>query len=185
MAYHPDLHHRRSIRLPDFDYASEGWYFITLCTQNRDNLFGEIQDDKPCHNPAGEMINHWWNKITEKFKGVVLGEYVIMPNHFHALVYLPETEKFSEPVQKTNTKIVLSQVVRWFKTMTTNEYIRRVKAGEFLPFEKRIWHRNYFERVVRNQEEFDKIDLYIRQNPEKWVTHPDNLNILLSRMDEK
>ena len=77
---------RRSIRLPGYDYASAGWYFVTICCHKRQNLFGEIRQGEMALNAAGEMVEEWWNKIPEKFPDIELGEFQIMPNHFHAIV---------------------------------------------------------------------------------------------------
>lgn len=79
---------RRSIRLPGYDYASAGWYFVTICCHKRQNLFGEIRQGEMVLNAAGEMVEEWWNKIPEKFPDIELGEFQIMPNHFHAIVGL-------------------------------------------------------------------------------------------------
>ncbi len=72
---------RRSIRLPGYDYASAGWYFVTICCKENRHLFGEIRDGQMVLNEAGELVEKWWNKIPEKFPDIELGEYQIMPNH--------------------------------------------------------------------------------------------------------
>lgn len=88
MIYNPDIHHRRSIRLKEFDYSSVGAYFVTVCVQGRECLFGEIRDGKMGLNDAGRMVNQWWLKLPEKFPHAALDEYVIMPNHFHGIIFL-------------------------------------------------------------------------------------------------
>ena len=77
---------RRSIRLSGYDYASAGWYFVTMCCHERQHLFGEVRDGEVVLNEAGVLVEKWWNKIPEKFPEIELGEYQIMPNHFHAIV---------------------------------------------------------------------------------------------------
>jgi REP element-mobilizing transposase RayT len=77
---------RRSIRLPCYDYASAGWYFVTICCKDRAHLFGEIRNGEMVLNEVGDLVEKWWNKIPDKFPDIELGEYQIMPNHFHAIV---------------------------------------------------------------------------------------------------
>ncbi|MEZ4803828.1 MAG: transposase, partial [Gelidibacter sp.] len=84
--YNPQIHHRRSIRLKGYDYSQRGAYFITICLQDRACLFGRVADGQMELNDAGKMIEKWWQKIPEKFPDIELGEYTVMPNHFHAVV---------------------------------------------------------------------------------------------------
>ena len=83
--YNPEIHHRRSIRLKGYDYASEGLYFVTICTQNRECLFGEIKNDEMVLNDAGRMVEKWYRKTQEKFPDIICHEMIIMPNHFHCI----------------------------------------------------------------------------------------------------
>ncbi len=99
MIYNPDKHHRRSIRLKEYDYSQAGAYFVTICTQDRDCLFGDIIEGKIQLNPAGNMIHNWWNQIAQKYLNVELDECVIMPNHIHGIIIVgadprvcPDTE---------------------------------------------------------------------------------------------
>lgn len=86
MTYNPNKHHRRSVRLKGYDYSQTGLYYITICVQNRACLFGKIENGNMILNDAGHMIENEWLKLTERFKNIVLHEYVIMPNHFHAIL---------------------------------------------------------------------------------------------------
>ena len=86
MRYDPEVHNRQSIRLKNFDYSKAGLYFITICTQSCEHLFGEIQDDSMVLNDPGLMIDHQWNELINRFNNIKLHEYVIMPNHFHGIV---------------------------------------------------------------------------------------------------
>ena len=79
-------HHRRSIRLKGYDYSQAGLYFVTICVQNREHLFGEIENGKMVLNDVGKMIEKWCAKIQTKFTDITLGEYIIMPNHLHAII---------------------------------------------------------------------------------------------------
>jgi REP element-mobilizing transposase RayT len=84
--YNPDIHHRRSIRLRDYDYAQAGLYFITICVQNHECLFGKIMDGKMWTNEFGVIIENEWLKTSELRKNIQLHEFVIMPNHFHGII---------------------------------------------------------------------------------------------------
>src|SRR5438876_5847110 len=88
MNFNPDIHHRKSIRLKNYNYSQEGAYFVTICTQNRECLFGEIKYGTMILNDAGKMIDIWWKKIFEKYSNIFLDKYVIMPNHFHGIIQI-------------------------------------------------------------------------------------------------
>jgi REP element-mobilizing transposase RayT len=83
MSYNPEIHHRRSVRLREYDYSAAGAYFVTICVQGRECLFGEIADGTVRLNVAGQMIEQCWLQLPERFSQVEVDEYVIMPNHFH------------------------------------------------------------------------------------------------------
>jgi putative transposase len=88
MTFNPDIHHRRSIRLRNFDYASAGAYFVTICAQGRDCLFGEVVDGVMAANDAGRMVESVWSRLPERFSGIELDAFVIMPNHVHFILFL-------------------------------------------------------------------------------------------------
>lgn len=175
--YDPLIHHRKSIRLNGYDYSLAGAYFITICVQHRDCLFGTVKEHEMMLNPAGLMIDKWWQKIPEKFPDIDLGEYQIMPNHFHAIVVnngsfdrtpLENTAAVKDKVLGLHTSSPLYQLVQWFKTMTTNEYIRNVKTDNWTPFKGKLWQRNYYEHIIRNAESGVNINNYIKNNPANW-----------------
>jgi len=86
MAYDPKIHHRRSIRLKGYDYSQAGLYYITMCVQNKDYLFGNIVDEQMIKNDAGKMVEKWYLELENKFPDIECGEYVVMPNHFHCII---------------------------------------------------------------------------------------------------
>ena len=86
MTYNPNKHHRRSIRLKEYDYSQPGLYYITICTQNRLCLFGRIENGKMILNDAGRMVENEWLKMPVRFTNIALHEYVVMPDHFHAIL---------------------------------------------------------------------------------------------------
>ena len=86
MKFNPDIHHRRSIRLQEYDYSANGAYFVTICTQGRECLFGDSVDGVMRLNDAGQMLETWWQKLPTKFDAVKVDAHIIMPNHFHGIV---------------------------------------------------------------------------------------------------
>jgi REP element-mobilizing transposase RayT len=162
--FNPDIHHRKSIRLQKYDYRTAGCYFITICLQNRECLFGEIADGYMLRNPCGEMIVKWVGETKNKFNDINIISYVVMPNHFHAIIANAAVTNY----QGEHAGLPLHHVVQWFKTMTTNEYIRGVKMLGWKPFNKRLWQRNYYEHIIRDDDDFNYIAEYIMNNPQKW-----------------
>jgi putative transposase len=130
-----DKHDRRTLRLQGYDYAQAGAYFVTVCTQNRECLFGEIAGEEMKLNKAGRMVEKWWAKLLEKFPAEI-DEFVIMPNHVHGIIVLVGAAPCGRPggvVVRPKTghphggAPTLGDVMDWFKTMTTNDYVRGVK----------------------------------------------------------
>jgi len=158
-------HYRRSIRLQGYDYSQVGAYFVTVCVQNRKCLLGDILKDEMRLNDAGRMVERWWVELGNKFPSFELDEYVVMPNHFHGIIIIVGADLCVRPIP---------EIVQWFKTMTTNEYIRSVKSLGWIPFNARLWQRNYYERVIRNEEEMCRIRQYIADNPAQWTHDREN-----------
>ena len=187
--YNPNIHHRRSIRIPDYDYSQNGWYFVTICTQNRKYMFGEIVKDQMRLNNAGVITETWWQKLTNKFLSVQTDEYVVMPNHFHGIINIVGVTLRGRPLpDNTNNKLgqshriapTLGDIVNWFKTMTTNQYIHGVKQNGWHPFYGRLWQRNYYEHIIRNEDELNRFCQYIAENPANWQTDKENPNATLT-----
>ena len=193
--YDPNIHHRRSIRIPGYDYSQNGWHFVTICAQNRKYMFGEIVKDQMRLNNAGFMVKTWWQTVTNKFPSVQTDEYVVMPNHFHGIITVGATPCGRPNPDVVNGKSVgatlcgrpnpdriaptLGDIVNWFKTMTTNEYIRGVKQNGWPPFLGRLWQRNYYEHIIRNEDELNRFRRYIADNPSNWQTDEENVGAAL------
>jgi len=177
---------RKTLRLPDYDYSQPGAYFITLVTQGRRCLFGEIRNGKMYLNKSGYMVQGWWLELQNKYPALSLSEYIIMPNHFHGIIEIasnvwadlrvcPDDEidkdkrsigaHIGAPLPKNAS---LPDIVRWFKTMTTNGYIKGVKQHGWPPFDGKLWQRNYYEHVIRNEQDYEAIIDYIEANPRNW-----------------
>lgn len=186
MIYNPEKHHRRSIRLKGYDYSQAGAYFITICVQNRLHLFGNIEDGVMNLNPAGQMVERWWQEVPHKFPTLEIDEYVVMPNHFHAIIVIDDQSGGSHqagghigpplprPPDGNRPNFTVGTIMQWFKTMTTNEYIRHVKQDRWTPFPGKLWQRDYFEHIVRNQESLNRIRAYIASNPATWDQDREN-----------
>ncbi len=174
MKYNSDIHHRRSIRLRGYDYSQAGAYFVTVCTQNRECLFGNIVASKMQLNAAGLMILRWYAELPNKFPDSECNKFICMPNHVHFIVINVGADLRVRPDAAPATNkgehvgSPLRRVVQWFKTMTTNEYIRGVKRNGWPSFSGKLWQRNYWEHIVRNETELDRIREYIRNNPAQW-----------------
>lgn len=189
--YSDERYHRRSIRLQGYDYSQNGAYVVTICTQDRVSLFGEIIETEMVLNDAGRMVETWWLELAHKFPQIDLDTYVVMPNHFHGIVVIVGADlcvcpgplnrqedkgaHTGAPLQEVLPNPSLSQIVRWFKTMTTNEYIRRVNNQEWPPFRGRLWQRNFYEQVIRNEATMMTFRDYIITNPGRWADDRENL----------
>jgi REP element-mobilizing transposase RayT len=190
--YNPGKHHRRSTRLKEYNYAQAGAYFVTICTQNRECLFGEIVNDKMMLNDAGRMVQTEWEQLRERFPSIELDAYIVMPNHFHAIVIITDpndvnvgaglvpapngatTNGATTTGATTRVAPTLGDIVGAFKSLTTNAYIRGVRELGWPPFDKRVWQRNYYERIIRNERELNAIRQYIHDNPGNWFDDVEN-----------
>lgn len=154
---------RKPNRIPYFDYGQENAYFITLCTHNRARIFQmETTSENSAHSLPCSLQNrliHKWIKETQnKYPNISIDNYVIMQDHLHLLVTIGLQQKGAS----------LEEVMHFFKTMTTNEYIRGVKAGFLPPFYKKLWQKSYYDHVIRNFQDYQEIWTYIENNPAKW-----------------
>src|SRR5688572_18136957 len=158
MAYDPAIHDRRSIRLTGFDYSRRGAYFVTLCTSDRQCLFGEVTNGSMHLNDWGRLVETCWGEIPKHYPHVVGDAFVIMPNHVHGiLMFEDERAGHAPPLHPLGT------VLGSFKAAVTRA-INRVTG---VP-RASVWQRNYFEHVVRDDESMGNIREYIRTNPERW-----------------
>lgn len=168
-------YNRRSIRLKGYDYSQNGYYFVTICVQDREEVFGVIGKGEMKFNEVGEMIDSWWNKIPQKFYSRQIDDYVVMPNHIHGIIVIVGADPCVCP-ENYDTAITkgehmgspLHKTIQWFKTMTTNDYLRKVKQNNWPRFNKRLWQRNYYEHIIRNERDYWAIKQYIQDNLRTW-----------------
>ena len=173
-------HRRRSIRLRGYDYAQVGAYFVTVCTQNMEYLFGDVLRGAAALSEAGEMVRTVWEELSLHYSGIGTDAFVVMPNHIHGVVILsapPVTGKPSFDLDREAQGIApmrmgLPDVVHRFKTLTTKRYTDGVKDRGWQRFSGRLWQRNYWEHVIRDEDELGRIREYIVENPAKWECDP-------------
>jgi REP element-mobilizing transposase RayT len=178
MKFNPDIHHRKSIRLKNYDYSQTGLYFITICIHDRSPLFGKIIDGEMLLNAAGYMVANQWLQLPYRFSSIVLHEYIVMPNHFHGVIEsvgaipcgCPNAAISCGCPDRAGIKPAptIGDVVGAFKSLSTNEYIKNVKQNNWRPFAGKLWQRNYYEHIIRNEESYLKIADYIQTNPLRW-----------------
>ncbi|MEO1400515.1 MAG: transposase [Cyanobacteria bacterium J06635_1] len=161
--FDPDKHHRRSIRLQGYNYASPGNYFVTICLQNRACLLGDIIANQMQFNDAGQMVHDSWTALPKRFPQIDLDAFVVMPNHFHSIITLQNTGGVI-PMQDVG----LGNIVGAFKSNTTRLYIAGVHRHGWEPFQKRLWQRNYYEHIVRDNPALQTLRQYILNNPQTW-----------------
>ena len=177
--YNPDRHRRRSLRLKGYDYTQAGAYFVTVVVQEKLPLFGVVVDGKMQLNAAGEMVQRIWDAMPNRFPSIVMNAFIAMPNHIHGIIAvgaplvgaLVGARSFND---ETITKVQLGDVVGAFKSLTTVEYVRGVRAGGWAPFHGRLWQRNFYEHIVRTDESLEKIHQYILDNPANWLHDREN-----------
>jgi putative transposase len=172
---------RRSPRLKEHDYAQPGAYFVTIVAQNRACLFGDVIEGTIQLSPAGEVIKHWWRELKNRFAAVEMDEFVMMPNHLHGIIVISDptvgAHRRVGPVNAgagAHMGTPLPRIVQWFKTMTTNEYIKGVKELGWPPFRRQLWQRSYYDHIVRTEASLNRIRRYIIENPARWAFDREN-----------
>lgn len=180
--YNPKIHHRQSRRLKNYDYSQDGYYFVTICVDNKTEYFGEIINGKMILNEYGEIIKKQWLWLAEQYDYVKLDEWIVMLNHLHGILIIENNNIAPAvgagrdlPLQSQREKLQkikpLSELVGAFKT-TSSKLIHQHGLSEFQ------WQRNYYDHIIRNEKSLDKIRKYIVENPLKWEldrNNPENL----------
>ena len=161
---------RRSPRHQEYDYSTIGAYFLTICTHQKVNLLCEIVGGNMKPNAAGTRVAYWWNELQLHYFEVATDYFVVMPNHVHGIMMLDHDGGVSIP-----------DVIGWYKTMTTNAYIRGVKEQNWFQFDGKVWQRSFYARIIRDDNELGTIREYIRLNPSRWerdLHHPETAWLL-------
>jgi REP element-mobilizing transposase RayT len=171
------VHYPRSIRLKGYDYAQAGAYFVTICTHGQDCLLGEIVDEEMMLSSYGKVAKTCFEEIPLHFAHAELDAFVIMPNHLHGIIVLANTTEVAAQhaaplrngVSLRPAPGSLSTIVRSFKSASTRR-INELRAMEGTHF----WQRDYYEHVIRNDRDMDRIRGYITTNPLKWSLDREN-----------
>jgi len=168
MTYDPEIHHRRSHRLRGFDYSQPGKYSITICTQDKKHLFGRVVEGEVHLNESGEYVGRCWKWLARNFPDVELDEWILMPNHLHGIIVITKNVGGSRTAPTAVKRKPLGRLIGAFKTVSTDGFNQRKGAtGESL------WQRDFYDHIIRNEDELEKIREYIRTNPLKWASDPD------------
>ena len=170
-------HGRKSIRLKEFDYSSAGAYFVTICTHDRECLFGTVADEKIVLNDIGRIVENEWLQTAEIRDNVFTDAYIIMPNHVHGILFIqdpdagrgtvhraPTVEQFGKPTSNS-----IPTIIRSFKATVT----KQINEFRHTPGQK-VWQRGFYDRVIRSDDELNRIREYIIYNPLKWHENNDN-----------
>jgi putative transposase len=182
------MKNRKSIRLGGYDYSSDGWYFITICSFEFEEIFGIVNNDGVfIPNEIGKIVIQEWQKTVEIRKNVYIDDFQLMPNHFHGIIILGSKENMPNVglFPKVNTELTkfespkanIGAIIRGFKGAVTK------KTSDFI--ENKIWQRNYYERIIRDEIELLKIRKYIKNNPKNWKKDKDEFKKLIQKMNEK
>ncbi|MDD4203125.1 MAG: hypothetical protein PHQ52_06630 [Candidatus Omnitrophica bacterium] len=156
---------RRSIRVKEFDYSQEGLYAVTICTQNKHHIFGEIDNGEMILNKYGKIAKKHWTSIPNRYPNVKLDKYIIMPNHVHLIVEIkPLVGAIHElPLPQKRRNMLLPKLIGYYK-MNSSKQINQIKKTPGY----RLWQRNYYEHIIRNEKDLSYIRYYIDNNPSNW-----------------
>jgi REP element-mobilizing transposase RayT len=187
LAFPPEnQHHRRSIRLKEYDYSQPGEYFVTICTYNHECILGEIINGEMRLNEIGKIVERCWKEIPSHFMNVELDEFVVIPNHLHGILTINEPVEYIQPnihvgvqnfeplQQNTYQHVIpksLGSIIRSYNAAVTHK-CRQCGYHDFR------WQRNYFEHIIRNDNELNNIRDYIHNNVLQWAINrddPDNI----------
>jgi putative transposase len=156
--------------LEHYDYAMAGAYFVTVCVQGRRCLFGEIKDTEMRLNRFGEIVDACWDDLPRHYGRVELDAFVVMPNHVHGIVVLTDVGAGLKPARTpVGPDHGLSEIVRAFKTFSSRR-INALRGSSGTP----VWQRGFYEHVIRNNADLQRIRQYITDNPLRWALDPEN-----------
>jgi putative transposase len=183
----PELKKRKQIRLPNYDYSENGFYFVTVCSNARESIFGEykipvgaglasarnndtISESDLELSPVGTIIESQWLNIPNQYDNVELDEYVIMPNHIHGIIVINHTKKRAD----ARPAPTISDIICSFKSRSSVECVRYIQRNN-LDMSGKIWQRSFYDHVIRNERSLSAIREYILDNPVNWQQDIENL----------
>jgi putative transposase len=151
---------RKSNRLKVYDYSLPGYYFVTICTNDKGYVLGKVIDEKMNLNVYGDIVEKYWNELSKRYNYCELDYYQIMPDHFHGILIINSVGTSRDLSLHHKTKS-LSSLIGVFKT-TSSKQIHIAGLEEFK------WQRSFYDRIIRNEKELHYIRKYIRENPLRW-----------------
>ena len=176
--YDPSLHHRKSIRLKDYDYSQPGLYFITICCHHNKYRFGRIINSEMHLNEYGLIAAAEWEKLPERYVNTMLDAYQIMPNHVHGIVHvtdetspLADNQKRESTLAETDSEsnaLACGEMVGGYKSIVFNAWLEIFKSQNRQM--GKLWQRNFYEHIIRNEKSYNTISNYIINNPASWNT---------------
>jgi REP element-mobilizing transposase RayT len=177
------IHHRKPNRLKNFDYSTSGYYYVTICTKNRECWFGEIINKKMILNKIGNIVNKCWREIPQHYRNVSLDEFIIMPNHIHGIVVIKRLNNNQSTVgtghcpvptinKQNNHYGLLSKIINGFKNMSTKTIRKQMCSFQY--------QRSFYDNIIRNEQSLNEIRKYIQENPINWDNDRNNLNKMKS-----
>jgi REP element-mobilizing transposase RayT len=187
--YNKQIHHRKSIRLKDYDYSSAGLYFITICCQDMVCRYGHVENGEMILNEFGQIANDEWIKLSDRFENFELDVFQIMPNHMHGIIKLnapvvsgftPDQSSQNEPnaIESENIKHItiekktsnnnpsISDIIGAYKSIVSNGCLEIYKSRNQMM--GKLWQRNFYEHIIRDEKGYKNISNYIVNNPQKW-----------------
>jgi putative transposase len=183
MKYNPEKHYRKSIRLTGHDYSQTGAYFVTICTRDRECLFGDVIEKQMILDSLGDIAWHCWFELFKKFNNIRSPAFVVMPNHIHGIIIIQHQVKVHKAQENQsdgrdlvqqpgwilmeNPSLTLGKIIRYYKARATTK-IRKNGVSYFQ------WQRNYYDKIIRNSKEFEQKCNYIKNNPSNWENDEDN-----------
>jgi len=166
---------RRSVRLPDYDYTRGGAYFVTICTEDRTFTLGVVTDDSVLLDSLGRVVADSWMWLARQYSYVEPDEWVVMPNHLHGIIVINSNDAGGSRTAPTRLlserRKPLGRLVGAFKTVSTKQ-VNQIRAAPGML----LWQRNYYEHVIRDEDELNRVRLYIQNNPVRWAMDRENPN---------
>ena len=183
MPYNPNIHHRRNIRLKEYDYSQNGLYFVTICCKDKICRFGQIEDGEMILNEHGKIAFDEWLKLMKRFSNFESDVFQIMPNHIHGIIILNEPHVGATLAvaqntvnkndnKRTTARVVptigaISDIIGAYKSLVMTECLKIYKSQNEIM--GKFWQRNYYEHIIRNEKSFENIAKYIIDNPKMWT----------------
>jgi len=179
-----EKYRHQSLRLKDYNYSSPGEYYVTICTKDKINLFGEIKNGEMVLSENGEIVERYWLEISKHFPFVELDVFQIMPNHLHGVIRIIGYENnvndnvatihelSLREIMKKRRKMLIPKTIGWFKMNSAKE-INSILGQKENP----VWQKDYYEHIIRNGKELENILNYIHDNPANWENDEENIKI--------